>query len=85
MHWYGDGMGGWGFLLMAIGMILFWGVIIAGLLALVRYLGRANSRPVGPSAAEHVLAERFARGEIDEAEFQQRLRVLRGGPGTPPA
>jgi putative membrane protein len=34
--------------------------------------------------AERILGERFARGEIDEEEYQQRLRVLRehgAGPG----
>jgi putative membrane protein len=33
--------------------------------------------PVDPEA---VLAERFARGEIDEAEYAQRLSTLRVGP-----
>lgn len=49
--------------------------------------------PPGPPVSanpEQVLAERFARGEIDEEEFRQRLSVLRAeaprpGPGpTPP-
>ena len=34
---YGYGMGGWGYALMAIGMILFWGAVIYGIAALVRY------------------------------------------------
>ena len=29
---------------------------------------------------EHLLAERYAKGEIDEAEYAQRLSVLRMGP-----
>jgi putative membrane protein len=33
--------------------------------------------PVDP---EQVLAERFARGELDETEYAQRLSVLRVGP-----
>jgi putative membrane protein len=38
---------------------------------------------------DQILAERFARGEIDEAEYRQRLATLRGeaaahGPGAPP-
>ncbi|MFJ7777050.1 SHOCT domain-containing protein [Streptomyces yangpuensis] len=32
--------------------------------------------PAAPSAKQ-VLAERFARGEIDEEEYEQRLTVLR--------
>jgi len=30
------------------------------------------------STPEQVLAERFARGEIDEGEYRQRLATLRG-------
>lgn len=40
----------------------------------------------GPGAAEHILAERFARGEIDDQEYRQRLATLRGAatyPGPP--
>ena len=33
-----------------------------------------------PADPEQVLAERFARGEIDESEYAQRLSVLRVGP-----
>jgi putative membrane protein len=33
----------------------------------------------GPVAAEQILAERFARGEIDEDEFWQRMTALRAG------
>ncbi len=33
--------------------------------------------PVDPAA---VLAERFARGEIDDAEYSHRLSVIRLGP-----
>ncbi|MBN9374477.1 MAG: SHOCT domain-containing protein, partial [Cellulomonas sp.] len=34
------------------------------------------SGPVGRSPATAVLAERFARGEIDEAEYRARLETL---------
>lgn len=33
----------------------------------------------GPVTPEQILAERFARGEIDEDEFWQRLTTLRAG------
>ena len=33
--------------------------------------------PVDP---EHLLSERYAKGEIDEAEYAKRLSVLRMGP-----
>ena len=75
-------MSGWGYAFMSVSMVLFWGVVILGIVALVRYLGR-SSQPAGGAgmprpSAEQVLAERFARGEIDEQEYQSRLATLRG-------
>lgn len=77
---YGDnGMGLWSMLFMLVGSLLFWGLIITGIVLLVRYLGRTGqpARPAdeGPSA-HHLLAQRYARGEIDENEYTQRSSVL---------
>jgi putative membrane protein len=48
--------------------------------------GPATAGPVRGGGAEQILAERFARGEIDEGEYRGRLAVLRGSAeGTPPA
>ena len=85
MMYWGDGMGGWGVVLMIVSSVLFWGLIVAGIVALVRYSGRGA--PQGGSAAEtatpeQVLAERYARGEIDEEEYTRRLQVLRTAPQT---
>jgi putative membrane protein len=35
--------------------------------------------PPAPVTAEQILAERFARGEIDQDEFWQRMTTLRAG------
>jgi putative membrane protein len=68
--------------LMTIGMILFWALIILGLIAIVRYLQTAGGRPREVRATpEELLAERFARGEIDEQEYRRRLDALHGKPG----
>ena len=75
MGQYGNGMSGWGPVLMTAGNVLVWALIIACVIALVRYLRR--STPTDRSAAEELLAERFARGEIDEQEYRERLDVLR--------
>jgi len=79
MHW-GYGVGGWGHLLMALNMVVFWGLLITAVVLLVRYLtgGRARAFPVTLADAERVLAERYARSEIDDEEYQRRLAVLRG-------
>lgn len=79
MYWYGSGIGGWGYALMAIGMVLFWGAAIFGIVALFRYAGRSGLRGSEhhePASPERLLAERFARGEIDEEEYQRRLAAL---------
>jgi len=60
-------------------MLVFWGGLAALVVYLVRGHGEGRShgeeKPSGPDARE-VLAERFARGEISEDEFEQRRRVL---------
>ena len=38
MMYWGNGMGGWGMALMTVSNLLFWGVLIAGVVVLVRYL-----------------------------------------------
>ncbi|MER5686194.1 SHOCT domain-containing protein [Streptomyces sp. NPDC002205] len=81
MMWgYGWGLGYW--LSMGITMLLFWGLIVVGIIALVRYVGGTRKAdtpgPVGGQArAEDVLAERYARGEIDDDEYKRRLALLR--------
>jgi putative membrane protein len=88
MYGYGSGIGGWGYALMAISMVLFWGAVIYGIVALVRYArrdGPQGREPAAPPAPEpeRLLAERFARGEIDEDEYYQRLTSLRAaGPAA---
>jgi putative membrane protein len=82
MWWYGNGMGAWGYILMTVSMALFWGLIIYGVVALVRYLARADrGRSDGPTGVqspspEHVLANRFAAGEIDEQDYRHRMDIL---------
>lgn len=67
---YGYGMmGGFGWLFM----ILFLVVIVAVLIGLFRYLG--SGHPMGPMqgrTALDILNERYARGEIDRDEYQQK-------------
>ncbi len=62
----------------------FWGLVIAGIVVLVRYLAgsRQGGGPAagsGRSSAEEILAERFARGEIDQDEYTRRRQLLRAG------
>lgn len=61
-------------------MILFWGGIILIIMFAVRALGGGSSHGAmqAPSRNEalDILQERFARGEIDKGEFEDRKRLL---------
>ncbi len=81
MYWYGDDVSGWGYVLMIIGMAAFWGLVITGVVLLLRRPGRFSRTEPGlptPLAPADLLLERFARGEIDEDEYSRRLTVLHG-------
>ncbi|GIH21089.1 SHOCT domain-containing protein [Rugosimonospora africana] len=80
MYWYGGGMPGWGYLLMASSSVLFWGLLIVAGVALFRIA----RRPLDPGhgarpTPERILADRLARGEIDEDEYRRRLDAVRAG------
>ncbi|WP_158888141.1 SHOCT domain-containing protein [Amycolatopsis anabasis] len=74
-HWYYDGNGTWfGGLFMLISMILLWG----GLITIVIIVLRRYAHPPQPrNEALRILDERFARGEIDLDEYEQRRATLK--------
>lgn len=86
MGWNWDHMGAWG---MAWGW-LFMVLLIVGLVVLVMVLlrlpGGAARRhdpySVPRSRARDLLDERYARGEIDDTEYDTRRRRLDEGAGT---
>lgn len=81
----GRGMGpdmmGWGWWGMGwIFMIIFWGLVIAGLIFLIRWLaGLGRSRPSHDKAQDsalEILRQRYAKGEINKDEFEEKKRDL---------
>lgn len=73
--------GGWAHWIMGpFMMILFVGLLVFGVVAVIRWLGphEQRGRYAGGSSARAILEERFARGEIDEKEFSERKRALEG-------
>jgi putative membrane protein len=69
----GWGAGGWWFV-FPLFWLLFWGVVIFTLFRARRGWGRWHEG----RSAQDVLAERYARGEIAEDEYRERLEVLKG-------
>jgi len=55
-------------------------LVITGIVLAVRHFSRDTGRggTSGTRDAENLLAQRLARGEIDEAEYRSRLDALRG-------
>lgn len=89
MMWWGHG--GWGasaWVTMALMMLVFWGLVAALVVWIMRSAssggtarGDAGKTPL-PSP-DSVLADRFARGEIDESEFVRSRDALHGSRGRP--
>jgi putative membrane protein len=87
MYWWGQQMHGWGWVLMSLGSLLLLALVIAGVVAVVRLTdARAADRPPTPPAwtPRSLLADRYARGEIDEAEYRHRVDVLNETAGNGP-
>lgn len=80
MMW-GSGWGWGGWLAMASMMVLFWGLVVAGIIAIVRYINGSGQSGQGPDTgrrgAQGILDDRFARGEIDDEEYARRREALR--------
>lgn len=74
--------GGW-WIVMALGMILFWALVVAGIVWIVREVGGHRHGGVGKTPME-VLDERVARGEISVEEYEARRTVLSGGTSASP-
>jgi putative membrane protein len=83
MMWSGyDGYGwGWGMGFGMISMVLFWVLVILGIVILVKWIAAGSSSGSGApreKTALDILKERYARGEIDREEFEQKKRDLAG-------
>jgi putative membrane protein len=66
--------GAWGIGMMLF-LLLFWGLVITGIIFGIRWLAGAG-RPSTSDRALEILRERYARGEINKEEFEARKRDL---------
>ena len=60
---------------MLLAMAVFWGGLIFAVVYTIRASRPRETRSDGPRALQ-ILEERFARGEIDHDEFDERRRKL---------
>jgi putative membrane protein len=78
MGWYGyQPMGSWGWIAalgMSMGMLIFWGSLIALAVLLVRSFGREDDRPSETPRA--ILDRRLAEGEITREKYANMRSVL---------
>lgn len=78
MWWHGD-WNGWAWLAMSASMLVFWGLVIWGVVMVARSANQPARHTLDIPARdpEQILRERFALGDIDETEYEHRRQVLR--------
>ena len=74
MVWGSFGIG------MMLFMLVFWVLIIVGIVVLIRWawsgLGGPSQKNVHVETPMEILQKRYARGDIDKEEFEARRRDL---------
>lgn len=70
-HMDGWGAGGW--ILMSVGMLVFWAIVIFAFVWIARSYGGVGGRQM---SAQDVLERRLAEGEITVAEYRERKAAL---------
>jgi len=70
---YGNGMMGGGMWILGL---IFWILVLVGLVLLIKYLLESSgAKKTGESALE-ALKKRYARGEINKEEFEEKKKDL---------
>ncbi len=72
---------GWGWIITAVVLVALFALLITAIVLAVRSLTVAGRHGGAGSTqqtrgAENMLAERFARGDIDEDEYRRRMTAL---------
>ncbi|MCF6325829.1 MAG: hypothetical protein L3J21_00905 [Devosiaceae bacterium] len=74
-----DGFGTWGGWGMAFGgfMMIFWFAVLVALIMFIVRWSSGNTNDTPRTDAAQILKQRYARGEIDAGEYEERLQFLR--------
>ncbi len=70
MHWGDWMMGGW------LYMLLFWAVIIAGIVLFIKWASGERDSDSRRDSALEILKRRYARGEISKEEFEEKKKQI---------
>ncbi|MCG2737083.1 MAG: SHOCT domain-containing protein [Candidatus Methanoperedenaceae archaeon] len=73
MDGYGNGMGSG---IMGILWLIFWILIIIGLVLLIKYLWEGSGARMEQESALEILKKKYARGEINKEEFEEKKKDL---------
>jgi len=78
--WGGHMNGGW-WIVMMIGMVLFWGLVIVGVIWLIRggidaFASRPRDRGEPRLDALEIIERRLAEGDITVSEYRERRAAL---------
>ncbi len=80
MHWMNNGSMGYGMghgVFGMIFMIIFWGMILWGIVSLVKLIFTRKTGNINRlSSATEIARERYARGEIKKDEFDRIIKDL---------
>lgn len=73
MHYFGFSEGHWfGFIFM----IVWWAVIIVALAATIQWIAQNLGNKTHKKTPRDILEERYAKGEIDKKEFEEKMKDL---------
>ncbi len=73
MDGYGYGMMGGGYWIFGL---IFWILVIIALVLLIRYLWEGKGTRRGEESALDILKKKYASGEINKEEFEQKKNDL---------
>jgi putative membrane protein len=72
--------------MMGLGMLMFWGLVVAAVVVVLRGVGHPRDHTCPPTPAPtpgtptalQLLDERYARGELTEEDYRHHRDVLAG-------
>ena len=70
-------MGGWGMIFAGLMMVFWIGVLVALIVFLLKWIGGGPKEGSPRDGAAAILKQRYAGGEIDTSEYEERLKGLR--------